>query len=82
MIYADLKSDPTFAAAWDAYDVAAPLELIDIVITVPGIGTFGYKPLALPIPSQPGQSLVIQVPDDASVVRLRKALKDSMLAVG
>ncbi len=74
-IYDDLHDDRVFAAAWDAYDIAAPLGSIPTVVESALVGTFAYEALTLVIPDDGGHSIVVQVPDAASAERLRTALE-------
>lgn len=73
-LQADLREDPIFAAAWDAYDVAAPFGSHRTRIMSPAVGEFVYEALSLPLLGDAGQSIVIQVPDNVSADRLGVAL--------
>jgi transcriptional regulator with XRE-family HTH domain len=75
-IYEGLHDDAIFAAAWDAYDVAAPQGSVRTTIDSPRAGEFAYDALTLPIPDDAGHSLVVQVPDGPSAARLRRVLRD------
>ncbi len=74
-LYADLRDDPVFAAAWDTYDVAAPFGSFRTRIISPAVGEFVYEALSLPVPGDAGQSIVVQVPDEVSADRLHAALE-------
>jgi len=69
----DLRADPLFAAAWDAYDIATPLGAIATAISVL-VGTFAYRTLTLDVPDDDGHFIVIQVPDLPSGARLRRVM--------
>ncbi len=70
----DLRTDPLFAAAWDAYDVAHPMGSTSTLVESAAIGTFSYQTLTLEIPDDDGHWIVMQVPDAPSAARLRAAL--------
>jgi len=70
----ELRTDPLFAAAWDAYDVAMPLGSVSTVIESAAVGTFAFRSLTLEVPDDDGHWLVIQVPDEGSGERLRRRL--------
>ncbi len=73
-LYADLRDDPIFAAAWNSYDVASPFGSARTRIVSPNVGEFAYEALSFTAPGDTGQSLVVQVPDEPSAARLRAAL--------
>ncbi len=50
----DLRTDPLFAAAWDAYDVAHPMGSTSTLVESAAIGTFSYQTLTLEIPDDDG----------------------------
>lgn len=70
----DLRTDPLFAQAWDAYDIATPLGSVSTLVESAAIGTFSYQALTLEIPNDDGHWIVMQVPDAPSANRLRAAL--------
>jgi len=70
----ELRRDSLFAAAWDAYEIAAPMGSPEIVVASCAVGTFVYRPLTLELPDGDGHFIVMQVPDEASACRLRSAL--------
>jgi len=72
-LYLELHDDPVFAQAWAAYDVAAPLGSAPTTIESAAIGRFTYEAMTLPVPQAAGQSIVVQVPDADSAIRLRAA---------
>lgn len=74
-LYAELRDDPVFAAAWDTYDVAAPFGSFRTRIVSPAVGEFVYEALSLQLPGDAGQSIVVQVPDEVSADRLHAALQ-------
>jgi len=74
-LYTDLCGDPIFAAAWDAYDVSAPLGSYRTTIISPAVGEFVYEAFSLPLRGNAGQSIVVQVPENPSGDRLRAALE-------
>jgi transcriptional regulator with XRE-family HTH domain len=69
-----LRSDPLFAAAWDAYDIATPLGTFATAIESERVGAFAYRALTLDVPDDDGHFIVIQVPDAPSDARLRRAM--------
>jgi len=75
-LHTDLREDPIFAAAWDTYDVAAPFGSHRTRIVSPAVGEFVYEALSLPLLGDAGHSIVVQVPDNLSLDRLRAALGD------
>lgn len=70
----DLRDDPLFAAAWNAYDVASPFGSAATRIVSPHVGEFYYEAVSLSAFAPTGQSLVVQIPDEPSAARLRAAL--------
>jgi hypothetical protein len=76
-IHDGLQHDPVFRAAWDAYDVAAPLGSIPTVVHSVLVGPFAYDALTLVIPGYGGHTIVVQIPDEPSTGRLRAALARS-----
>ena len=70
----DLRADPLFARAWDAYDVALPMNTTSTLVESAAVGTFSYDTLTLEIPDDDGHWIVIQVPDAPSAERLRAVL--------
>ena len=70
----DLRADPLFAAAWDAYDMATPLNSLSTLVQSTAVGTFAYQTLTSEIPDDDGHWLYIQVPDAPSAARLREAI--------
>jgi len=70
----DLRADPVFSAAWDAYDVATPLGSRETIVTSRLVGEFRYRPVTLEAPGDFGHWLVVQVPDEDSNGRLCQAL--------
>lgn len=72
----DLRTDPLFARAWDAYDVATPLGSIPTLVESVAVGTFSYETLTLEIPDDDGHWIVVQVPDEPSALRLGEALAE------
>ena len=76
-MYDGLRDDPVFRAAWDAYDVAAPLGSIPTLVDSALVGPFAYDALTLVIPGDGGHAIVVQIPDPPSAARLRAALAGS-----
>ncbi len=70
----DLRNDPVFASAWDAYDIAAPFGTSHTQITSAGIGPYGYEAVSLHVEGVTGKTIVVQVPDAPSRARLAAAL--------
>jgi transcriptional regulator with XRE-family HTH domain len=70
----NLRDDPVFRAAWDAYDVATPTGSVPTVVQSLAVGTFAYQALTLAVPDHGGHSIVVQIPDEPSAARLRTAL--------
>jgi len=73
-LFVDLQNDPIFAAAWDAYDIAAPFGTSRSQIDSINIGTFTYEAVSLHVEGVVGHSIVVQVPDPPSQERLADAL--------
>ncbi len=72
----ELRLDPLFAAAWDGYEIAAPMGSPEVVVASVAVGEFTYRPLTLELPGVDEHFIVVQVPDEASASRLRSALDD------
>jgi len=70
----EMRADAVFARAWDAYDIAAPVEASDIVVTSAAAGIFRYRAVTLDAPGDDGNWLVVQIPDEDSKGCLRQAL--------
>ncbi len=62
----ELRTDSTFASAWDAYDVLHPQNSISTVVESKLVGTFAYQTLSMEVPNEGGHFLVMQVPEEAS----------------
>jgi transcriptional regulator with XRE-family HTH domain len=71
----ELRDDPVFESAWEAYDVAAPSGSIPTLVDSAAVGEFAYEALTLLMPGDSGHSIVVQVPDADSAARLRTALR-------
>jgi transcriptional regulator with XRE-family HTH domain len=70
----DLRTDPLFAEAWEAYDIATQLGAFATAIESARVGAFAYRTLTLDVPDDDGHFIVIQVPDAPSDTRLRRAM--------
>ncbi len=70
-----LHDEPVFRQAWDSYKIARPLGSMPTVVESSAAGAFAYEALTLVIPDDGGHSIIIQVPDAASSVRLHAALE-------
>jgi len=71
-----LREDSDFAELWNRHDVQNPLQSSHGSITSPAVGSFTYDILNLSIEPAQHQTLIVQVPDEASTARVRSRLRD------